>query len=91
MDISEAYMKQIEKKIAEGGNGEVDQMVLALAWANYQKLDVVEKNPAVQLGTFARQNKGLMAFLLGLMYLLTVLIPEIVLKLMGFDPIKWLP
>jgi len=91
MDIPEAYKAQIEKKIAEGGNGDVDMMVLTVVWANYTRLDQVEANPLVKLGSAIRDNKVLTAIIMFLAYVLMVLIPELLLKVLGFDPSKWLP
>lgn len=91
MDISEAYKAQIEKKITEGGNGDVDLMVLTVVWANYKRLDDVESNPAVKLGSLMDKNKGLAAIIIFVAYVLTVLIPEILLKILGFDPSKLIP
>lgn len=100
VELTDAYIAQIREKIARKTNGDVDEMILALVYASYARLGdlddkmgclekKVEKNLAFQFGHFVRENRGLTAFLMLLVYLLTILIPEwllnIVANLVGVD------
>jgi len=91
IEITEAYIKQIKQKIEDDENGDVDTMILSLVYANYSHMQAIECNPAIKLGSFIKQNKTLAAFLGFVFYVLTVLVPELVLKLLGVNVSKLLP
>ena len=91
IELTEAYIEQIKNKIGAAENGDVDLMILSLAYANYSHMKEIECNPAVKFGSFLKQNKTLSAFLAFVFYLLVVLIPELFLELLGVDVSKLLP
>ena len=85
MPITEAYIEQIEKKIDEGGNGDVDRMELTLLMAIYNRVECLDKNPAVKLGAAVKNNKGLTAFFAFLFWFFVVFLPQTLIKLIGLD------
>ena len=87
MPITDAYIAEIQRKIDEGGNGDVDRMELALLMAIYKKVDCIESNPAVKFGEAIKENKGLTAFFAFLFWLFVVFIPQTLIRLVGWDHI----
>ena len=88
MPITEAYIAEIQRKIDEGGNGDVDRMELALLMAIYKKVECIESNPAVKLGETIKNNKGATVFFSILFYIFFILIPQGFTRLLGFDVSK---
>ena len=85
MPITDAYIAEVQRKIDEGGNGDVDRMELALLMAIYKKVDCLEENPAVKFGEVIKENKGLTAFFVFLFWLFVVFIPQTLVRLIGWD------
>jgi len=83
--ITDAYIEEIERKINDGGNGDVDRMVLALLMAIYQRMDCIEDNPTIKFGEAVKNNKGLTAFIAFLFWLLVVLIPQTLVRIVGIS------
>lgn len=83
--ITDAYIDEIERKIDEGGNGDVDRMELALLMAIYNKVDCLENNPAVKFGEAVKENKALAAFAVFLFWLFVVFLPQTLIRLIGWD------
>ena len=81
--ITDAYIAEIERKIQEGGNGDVDRMELALLMAIYKKVTCLEDNPSIKFGEAVKDNKGLTAFIAFLFWLLVILIPQSLVRLLG--------
>ena len=83
--ITDAYIAEIERKINDGGNGDVDRMELALLMAIYKKVDCLENNPSIKFGEADKNNKGLTAFIAFLFWLLVILIPQTLMQVLGIS------
>ena len=87
MAITEAYIDEIQRKIDEGGNGDVDRMELALLVAIYKKVDCIEKNPAVKFGESINNNKAVTILIVFLLWVFVVFIPQTLFRLVGWEDI----
>ena len=91
MPITEAYIAEIERKINEGGNGDVDRMELTLLMAIYKKVTCLEerqdKNITFRLGEALREHKGLYVFIGFIMWLTLIFFPQLLVQLLGYDHI----
>ena len=89
MPITKAYIAEIERKIDEGGNGDVDRMELALLMAIYKKVDCLENkqenNIAYRFGEALGNNKGLYLFMGFIMWLVLIFFPQLLVSLLGYD------
>ena len=81
--LTDAYREEIERKIDEHGNGDVDRMELTLLMAIYKKVENLEVNPAIKFGESIKNNKGLTAFIVFVFWLLVILIPNTLVQFMG--------
>jgi hypothetical protein len=91
VELTDSVMQEIERKIDTADQDDPLRLLLILNRANYKEIQRTRSNPMFRFGEMFRDlGRGFTLFVLILAYLLIVIIPatlyRILLSLLGIDP-----